>query len=196
MALTSRTWKTETKVNFSGNGEIAREMKKGLQDTTYNPRNPYSVAFKKFGEVYRQYLRKEFNANKDGGGRWAPIKKSTIRWRKWKHGIKHKKILYVTRTLYRLTVKKYTPAYGQYEKRTKYGITVGSGGRAKHPDSRLSIHHLVKIHAKGLGRNLPERKIFVDPDQATINKMDALMQDAHRRVVKKANKKLPRPRNS
>lgn len=167
-------------------------MKEGLEkEISTDPRNPYNVAFRRMGELYRQYLRHEFDANKKGGRKWRAVKKSTLKWRERKYGIKHKLILFVTHTLHNLTHTKFSAAKGHYEKRTKYGITIGVAPAIPHPDYPGSIYAAVAFHAKGLPkRKIPPRPIFVPASQQVKDKMDRSMKLAHAKVTKEANRAI------
>ena len=182
-----RLWTTDTKASVRGFDSFQRDLEKGLVDTSDTPNNPYSVSFRRVGEIYRSFLRKEFDRNKSGGGAWAPIRKKTLQWRRRKYGITHSQILYVTRTLYGVTAKKYAPAKGHYERRSKYSIAVGVRGGVPHPDFG-TIRGLILLHARG-GKKLPVRQIIVEADRAALDQMARSFQNAHRIVVKRANSK-------
>lgn len=97
-----------------------------------------------------------------------------------KYGITHELILSVTKTLYKAT--------GTYEKRTKYGITVGMAA-VDHPDFKGTTQDLARLHAAGPG-HLPSRVIIVPADSETKGKMDRSLRRAHAIEVNKANRKV------
>ena len=196
MAIRQRGWKAETRVNFSGFTELADKIKEGLVVIGSDPKNPFNIAIRKWGEQYRSFLKHRFNRlKKPEGGEWRKIAERTHRWRIKKHNIRHRQILYVTRTLYKLTDKKYNPAKGHYAKKTKYGATIGVAGYKKHPDYPGTIYRLVKFHAKG-NAITPKRRIIVKPDQPTIDKMHKSMTWAMKRLLTIANKKVKAERSS
>lgn len=75
---------------------------------------------------------------------------------------------------------------GQYEEDVDYGIAVGYGNRSLHPSGNkaaLTVEDIAMFHQRG-GRNLPQRKIIVPPDQATMDGMAKDMQTALERMIK------------
>lgn len=205
MAVRQNVWDVKTRTNFTGSDKLIRAIQKGVGGSSTDPRNPYNIAFKEWGEIYRAFLRARFNENKSGGAKWPRIAKRTEKWRLARYGIKHKKILFVTQTLYKITDKKYDKSKGHYEKRTKYGITVGAAGGRRHPDYPGSLFDLVLVHARGRSKStrkvkrfgkeikgqrggaMPKREIVVPASAYILRRMGIKMEAAHKIAVKKAN---------
>lgn len=178
MAVKSRKHKSGVKMNFSGYDALRRKIKSGIESTVDDPDNEYSASFRRWARYYREFLRRRFREKAAGGGEWDKIAEETKKWRKKKHGITHELILWVTESLYAAT--------GTYEKRTKYGITVGMG-EDPHPDFNGTARRLAAIHAAG--GNAPVRQIIEDADSETVRKMEASIKRAHAIEVNKANRK-------
>ena len=132
-------------------------------------------AMKKVGAYLLGYWRREYKANSRGGRRWAALDPRTIK-RRTKG---RKKGLSVGRSAGILI------DHGDLVRALGAGDMPGEGGQlrvmgrvvrvgfdeSQHP-GKITYATLADIHHRGLG-NVPARPIFVEPDQATANRMRA-----------------------
>jgi hypothetical protein len=119
---------------------------------------------------YKKYALAQFRKNSAGGGEWPPLKEP-IRKRVKKRS---KRILIDSETLVHTldpipTLDKF-PSPGIQTIRRGFGVTIGFGGGAKHPFSKLSIARLSEVHHLGLGR-VPVRTILVEPTEEIKKRM-------------------------
>lgn len=183
------------KVDFKPITAIADavEQARGTSTTT-----TAGKAFKVWAHIYRAYLRNRFDRFSKGGGNWAKLSSATLNARRRKvRGWKLKrgqtwkkkrfkkgtaisvdrapKILRDTGTLFAALQPNFVRAPGQLESRVSFGIRVGFGGPGKHSgkkkgSTKKTIADIAAYHQTGGGR-LPQRKIIVDPDTKTMNKL-------------------------
>ena len=177
-----RSNKGGTRVNYSGFTSFREQVKKGIVDASDDAGNQYSVSFRRWAEFYRTFLKRRFKEQAAGAGEWDEIAESTKRWRKAKRGVTHSLILTVTGALYKAT--------GAYEKRTKYGVTVGMAAES-HDDYEGTTQDLALLHATGRAHPaMPSRVIIVPADDETIGKMNRSLRRAHAIELNKANRKV------
>jgi len=79
--------------------------------------------------------------------------------------------------LFNVTAPDFTGAPGQLQEDIPFGMRVGFGGPARHPDGTATIADIAGFHQKG-GPHLPIRKIIVPPDDPTQRKMASVMDTA------------------
>ena len=118
---------------------------------------------------YKKRMQTRFNVNARGGGAW-PRLKTPIRKRVKKRS---RQILIDSGTIREAmepvpNLKRF-PRPGAETKRIRGGISVGFGGGALHPFSKMTIAKLIFIHHKGRG-NVPVRRIILPPD-ASIQRL-------------------------
>lgn len=132
---------------------------------------PFKELFESWGDAYAQFIQKRFDRLSRGGGEWPPLKPATIRAkRRAGFGGTARLILVMTRFLRRHL----DPWLSRTSfKVTPNGVNVAFGKSARHPRAHVPVSTLALWHHEGAGR-LPVRKIIVNADMATINKMKAL----------------------
>ena len=133
------------------------------------------VVYHRWAERYRSFAALRFDKFSKGGGDWAPLKPATIRARRQgrkRKGTRTAAILADTATVKNALTRIFVGNPGQFEQDLNKGIRVGYGGGAIHPASKgaVTVSDIADWHQTGAGR-LPQRKIIVDPDQSTINRM-------------------------
>lgn len=134
--------------------------------------------FKQWAFVYRTFVRRRFNIYSRGGGDWPALSPKTIARRKT--GKRAKKIgrrVTILRNLGILYVAlspRFRGSPGALEKMVIDGVVVGFGGAAKHPSGKATIADIAAFHDEGRG-HLPQRRIIVDPDNKTIDRMRSIV---------------------
>lgn len=126
---------------------------------------PMRWCFQQWGKRYGVFIRGDFKRQSGGGGRWPVLSPETIARRK-KEG-KGAKIL---RNLGHLLTALDIGAPGNRFELMKTGCLFGFGGPAKHPGGKARIADIARFHDEGTNR-LPQRKIIVPPDGATVAAM-------------------------
>lgn len=134
---------------------------------------PVRKALKRWALRYRAFLRERYIQNSRGGGDWPPLKPSTIRARRGTTA----SILIDKGTMFGAFSPVFAGLPGQLEQGIPYGIRVGVGGAAPHPDAGVSVAELIRIHHLGLGV-VPTREIVVPPDARTAGEMREDMRQA------------------
>ena len=152
-----------------------RKYRKALRQELLTGTEPDNLLVT-FGRRYLAFLRDRFRVNRAGGGDWAPLKPETIRRTKGRR----LGILYVTGAVFN-ALRQGQP--GNLFKRIQYGVRVGFGGPAKHPDSDATIAQIAIWHDEGT-RHVPQRQLIVPPDAA----LQKLMRDDAKRMVEKLAK--------
>lgn len=163
--------RSKTKLNLKPLDAFMRGVKRAP------PGGPIDRVYRQWGARYLAFTRRRFAKQSRGGGDWTPLKPATIkRRRKGKGKGASAAILRDTSTLFgALTIG----APGNLFKRIRKGIRVGFGGPARYVKGKgghATITRIAQWHQEGKG-NLPERKILVEPDAATVRRM---MGDAKR----------------
>lgn len=83
-------------------------------------------------------------------------------------------ILIDTGTLFASFSPTFSGAPGQLEKKIPFGVEVGYGGRQLHPSGgkhALTVEQIAEFHQLGNPPKLPQRKLIVPPDDATLKGM-------------------------
>jgi len=131
---------------------------------------------------YRGFAQRRFNKASKGDGTWAKLQPATIaRRRKGEYagkqvGKRRRRaitaaqgtvaILRDTGLLFAALNPQLNSQGGiEQVSRNSLKVTVGYGGPAGHPGTRLTIADLARIHNEGMG-NVPRRQIIVNPDRA------------------------------
>lgn len=115
---------------------------------------------------YLDFLRREYRKNSSGGGEWPELSAATLE-KDRKTGRKRRGIMRVSDTIYNALLEGHP---GNVVTQLRNGVRTGIGGPGQHPDSRLSIADLAKVHNDGKGR-VPQRRIVVPPDAPTLEGM-------------------------
>lgn len=149
---------------------------------------PVRQALSQWAARYRGFVQERFDAFSKGGGDWPPLSPATIKARR--KGKKPKKgkaakvaILRDTGTLFAALTPQFVGAPGAVERHVPFGVVVGYGGNASHPNAPLSIAQLAAVHDQGLG-NVPQRKILVPPSEHVKSLMIGDMDRALDKLVK------------
>jgi hypothetical protein len=130
------------------------------------PNGPLQGLYRLWGIRYLSWIHRLFITNSTGGGEWEDLADSTIVARRNKNK-KTIKILIDTGMLLRaLSIG--NP--GNRFEFIRYGVRVGFGGPARHPDGKATILDIAKFHQTG-GGNLPARPILHEPDKDFIDFM-------------------------
>lgn len=130
-------------------------------------------------ETYLAFIRDRFV--REGDGDWMPLAPRTVRERTEQGFGPTNPILRRLEILYQAL---YPGANGNLFEQDGNQMTVGIAGGGAHPgygvkfpnDNELSIGAIAAIHQFGLG-NIPQRTIFVAPDDATSQRMQAELID-------------------
>lgn len=120
-----------------------------------------------WARIYRGFIHNRFVDHSHGGGDWAALRPRTIK----RKG--HALILYETRTLVNAVDPDIYNAPGAYARHEGKQFVVGYGGNVVHPTARansrsFTIEEIAAFHSYGMGPRLPERRIIVGPDAATV----------------------------
>ena len=136
-----------------------RKYKKELRGHTETSKR----ILKRWEQRYAGFLHARFVRFSKGGGDWRVVKR---RRRRGQRGRISRRILYVTGTLLG-ALKKKSPGPGALRKFTRWTVTVGYGGRARHPGGKVTVADLASFHQVGAG-TLPIRKVIVRPNSEVI----------------------------
>lgn len=132
-----------------------------------------------FGRRYLAFIRERFRVNRAGGGDWKPLAPSTL-----KQGGPRRGILDVTGAVFN-ALRIGQP--GNLFQRIQYGIRVGFGGDAKHPDANATIAQVAIWQDQGTA-HVPQRQIIVPPDAALKKQMQDDAKRTVQRLMKNAGK--------
>lgn len=163
-----------------------RKLTKALRLSNADNKHPRVVEmYKQWTRVYRRYLHNRFKRNSRGGGEWAPLSERRIR----KKG--HSRILIETNTLINAVDPDIYNAPGSFARRQGNGLIVGFGGTIVHPTAAKSgrsttIEQIAGFHQVGGGK-LPQRRIIVAPDRATIDEVTKVVNSAVQDIIKEAS---------
>lgn len=162
--------------------------------------NPIRRALRQWAHIFRAFLQERFNKFSRGGG-WKPLAESTKRQRRGaqqgkssqrgKRGKVHAatgvfSILRDTGILFNVVALAFTGAPGQLQEDIPFGMRVGYGGPARHPDGTATIADIASFHQVG-GPHLPAREIVVPPDDPTQQTMGQAMDAAFQRLSKEGS---------
>jgi hypothetical protein len=152
-----------------------RKYRKALRQELLTGTDPNNMLMT-FGRRYLAFLRDRFRINRAGGGEWPHLKPETIlRTKGQRLGILH-----VTGAVFN-ALRQGQP--GNLFKRIQYGVRVGLGGPAKHPNSDKTIAQIGIWHDQGT-EHVPQRRIIVPPDAPLLK----LCRDDAKRTVEKLMK--------
>ena len=160
-----------------------RKLSKALIMSKADNRHPRVVEmYKQWTRIYRTFIHNRFKTNSRGGGDWAPLSARRIQ----KRG--HSRILIETNTLLNAVSPDIYNAPGSFARRQGNGLIVGYGGSVVHPTAAKSgrsttIQEIAGFHQTGGGR-LPQRRIIVGPDKATVELVTKEIQAAVQDILK------------
>lgn len=129
---------------------------------------------------YVNFLRSSYIRRSAGGGGWPGLAESTIK-SKESRGIAENPsaILRESDTLLDLLDAQ----------QTSDGYEVGYFDDSTHSRGHISIFELVEVHTYGIGKNLPERPIIVDPDGRTESRMRDDILKSYNKVIRANRRK-------
>ncbi len=187
------------KVNL--NLEPLERIPRALRRQSLGGEGPVRDTFRQWAARWRSFTRQRFDRlSKSGGGEWPALKESTKRQRAKKKkarrgatGARRFSILRDNNLLFNATTKgfggtaKNWKKPGGLQEDIKAGIRVGYGGPSLHKDiagksSKATIADIAAFHQVGAG-NLPERKIVVSPDDATIRRMNGDLERGVKKLI-------------
>ena len=155
-----------------------RGLQKSLQVSSSGPiRDAYRV----WARQYRSFAQQRFSKYSRGGGDWPDLAESTKKGRrgprKGHTGARQFGILYNIGLLFGTLQPVFASVPGQHQSDLKNGVRVGFGGLGRYPDGKATIADIAAFHQEGSGR-LPKREIIVEPDEATLAQMKAVLAQA------------------
>lgn len=202
----------KVKLNLEPLDRISRSLRR----QSLGGEGPVRDTFRQWAGRWRSFTRQRFDRlSKFGGGEWDALEESTkearARKKQARGGKKHKKgtkvniagrrfsILRDNNLLFGAISQTFARASktwnkpGGLQEDIKEGIRAGYGGPSLHKDSAgktsvATIADIASFHQTGAG-HLPERKIVVSPDDATIRRMNG---DLERGVKKLISQELSR----
>jgi hypothetical protein len=172
--------------------------------TKPSPAAPIVRALKQWAARYRSFVRERFDTYSKGGGTWKPLALSTIYARRHRKSTARKikkmrkegasegdirdvanvSILRDTGTLFAALHPTFGKP-GQVEEMTEFGVKVGFGGAALHPNGQgVTIADIASFHQFGHMPYLPQREILVPPDVMTQLGMNDDMEKALEKLQK------------
>lgn len=160
----------QTSVTVTLKLEPLKKFQKELErDLKQNTNGPIRKAIKQWAARFRSFVQERFDKYSKGGGDWAPLAESTKRGRRGGAGAKHS-ILRDTGTLFAALAPEFRGGPGQLQEDIPFGVRVGFGGPGLHPNGNATVADIAGFHQTG-GPHLPQRKIIVEPDKKTTDKM-------------------------
>ena len=183
-------------VDLRGLKQFESEVREGLRDGV----GPIRDAFTQWQARYVAFLRERFVKNSRSNWPWPPLAQSTIHRRRHGKGGRFKRgkrayekalasgggqvaILRDTGTLLAALDVRWDGAPGKLNEIIPYGVRVGFGGPARHPEGDATIADIARFHQEGRGR-LPQREIIVDPPGDLLRQM---ADDIHRAIERIIN---------
>ena len=144
-----------------------KRFKKSLAAQMSSPSDasPVGKMLMKWAIRYRSFAQLRFNAHSRGQGDWPPLAPSTIAKRRGKG---QASILRDTGILFAALTPTWQAPPGGVNQYIPYGVRVGFGGSASHPEGHVTIAAIAGFHQVG-GGNLPKREIIVDPPASVIS---------------------------
>lgn len=165
-----------TKVDLRGLQRFSAAL---TNDLRRRQNGPIRDGLHKWGEIYRDFLRKRFVNFARGGGNWPPLKPATIARKQ-----RNKRLILRDGfdSIFNALEPIFTGKPGQVQEDIPFGVRVGLGGAAMHPSGKISMAELIKIHNEGRGNN-PKRAIIVPPDGRAQQRMGLVMTAAVKKVI-------------
>ena len=128
--------------------------------------------------VYLSFIRTRYNKFSRGGGNWKPLKAATIKAKKSTTILKDNGILFNALT---------PNANGNLlEVRGGKRVRVGFSNATYAGGGGVTYQQLAAFHDEGAG-NLPQRKIFVEPDDKAKARMRKVLQIVINEIGNKGN---------
>ena len=159
------------KLKVSASKLSVRRKLEALERSTQSPDPNYEKWLRRIARRMRSQWFHRFDRFSRGGGNWPSTKR-----RKGSRGRGRAKILRKTNTLIRALSPVFRGLAGQWEKIRGNSVETGYGGSARHPEAKMTVLSLARIHNDGLGI-VPRRQIIVQPNAETRRLM---IQDGER----------------
>ena len=159
------------KLKVSASKLSVRRKLEALERRTQSPDPNYEKWLRRIARRMRSQWFHRFDRFSRGGGNW----RSTNR-RRGSRGRNRAKILRKTQTLIRALSPVFRGLAGQWEKIRGNSVETGYGGSVRHPEAKMTVLRLARIHNDGLGI-APRRQIIVRPSAETRRLM---IQDGER----------------
>jgi hypothetical protein len=137
----------------------------------------------RWGPIYREFSQLRFDKYSKGGGDWKPLSDATKARRRKGKGPRKFAILVDTATMKNALTYAFGGKPGQLQKDIPYGIKVGYGGPGRYRKGGQTVASIAEVHQTGDG--VPQRKIIVDPDPPTVERMAKALQEAVINTLKK-----------
>ena len=187
---------SRTVINVKGLEKMSRSISMGLRSTASSP---IRDTFRQWSFRYRAEMQERYDRFSKGGGDWEDLKPETKARRRHGKGGRFQRggkalaraessgggsisILRDTNTLFTAFSPTFMHLPGQLEKHVPFGVVVGYGGPASHPEAKMTVARLAEIHHGGEGRN-PERKLLVEPSMKTQKAMAGDMERALKKII-------------
>ena len=159
------------KLKVTASATSVRRKLTDLENKTQSPDPNYETWLRRIARRMRSQWFHRFDRFSRGGGNW----RSTNR-RRGSRGRNRAKILRKTNTLIKALSPVFRGLAGQWEKIRGNSVETGYGGSARHPEAKMTVLSLARIHNEGLGI-VPRRQIIVQPNAETRRLM---IQDGER----------------
>ena len=156
------------KLKVSASKLSVRRKLEALESKTQSPDPNYEKWLRRIARRMRSQWFHRFDRFSRGGGNWPSTKRS--------RGRNRAKILRKTQTLIKALSPVFRGLAGQWEKIRGNSVETGYGGSARHPEAKMTVLSLARIHNDGLGI-VPRRQIIVQPNAETRRLM---IQDGER----------------
>lgn len=167
--------KAFVKIRMKGLRGVRAQLRTGLS----GGRTPAFQMLENWGLAALTFLQKRFRKFSAGGGDWKPLAASTLKADKGRRLGILRKTSAIYFALFKGSAGNVFQVVGRF-------IRIGFGGPGRHPGSEISVAGLAIIHNTGAG-NVPQRKIIVNPDLATVNQMKIDARNAFREMIRKAS---------
>ena len=180
------------KVDFSPLNKFRSQMKRDLRRSSDGP---VRRGLRQVATRYMGFVRTLFVKRSQGNGEWEPLKPSTVKRRRKggkKRGGNNSPTVNQAATGGSVAILRDTStlfsALGAQSKAslkqdTVNGVMVGIKDGVQHKSGNATIADIARYHHLGSG-DLPERKIFEDPDKQTTQAMVEIMGRAARKLMK------------
>lgn len=149
------------KLKVTASTVSVRRKLEAVERKTESPDPDYQKWLRRAARRMRSYWFRRYDRFSRGGGNWRTTKRRTR-----SRGRNRSLILRKTHTLMRALSPVMRGLAGQWEKISGNKVETGYGGRGRHPEAKMSVLRLAKIHNEGLGI-VPRRQIIVRPNSET-----------------------------
>ena len=158
------------KLKVTASTVSVRRKLRAVEQKTQSPDPNYEKWLRRIARRMRSQWFRRFDRFSRGGGNWRSTKR-----RRGSRGRNRAKILRKTQTLIKALSPVFRGLAGQWEKIRGNSVETGYGGSARHPEAKMTVLSLARIHNDGLG--IVPRQIIVQPNAETRRLM---IQDGER----------------